>query len=1042
MTMVGGTPAFMAPEQARGDNPTQASDWYAVGVMLFHALTGGLPFSGNARDMIFAKQREEPPPPSGRSQGIPEDLDELCHALIAREPTKRPSGREVLEWLAVEPEAALTPPTELFVGRARELRRLDESYRAVQRGDARAMLVAGLSGIGKSALVRHYLASLRATGEAVVLEGRCYERESMPFKGFDEIADALSRLLGRMMPERAAALLPRDVHALVRLLPSLGRVPVIARAPGRALPADPVELQRRAQSALRELLARLADERPLVVAIDDLQWTDVDSARLLAELLAPPEAPAMLLIATFRSEDARSGPGLNMLLESMRQARLADQIHLEALPDEQAGELASALLEKPDDHRAATIAVESGGSPFLIEALAQHANQATGSEVAFDDLMTARVAAVSEEARRLLTIVCVHATPLVQRAAGAAAEVEGVARLVDELREHHLVRTDGLHEDDHVAAYHDRIREAVVASLDNDGVRDCHAAIARALESEARADAEALAIHKAAAGQHEQAAGLALRAAEEAFSAMAFERAARLFEWSMELRPVDRAEARRRQRRMGDALSHAGRAVAAADAYRRAAEGAARSESLELERLAAERLLVSGRIDEGLRALMAILEQLEVVVPENKALAVASMAARRVEVKVRRLIARQRSASELDALDLLRIDTCGSIVAGLTWVDALRGANLQALHMALARKAGEPGRLARALTHDIVISAMSGAEAQSQTDAMLREATDLVAELDDPLAAGLLQMNAGAADYMVGRFPSGARQLRQAEETFRRRCVGVVWEVTSTRLYWLLCLYFMGELGELRSRLPGMLRDAQAIDDRFAETVLETRFAHLDWLTQDDPDAALRDVRAAIGRWSHRGFHTEHGFALIGEVESLIYAGRGGEAFRRVMERWPAVLASGVMGVIQLARIETLHLRARAALAAVDAGVGRVRRMVLLRAAQRDAAAIIDEGVSWATPLGHLVLGGAAAAAGHEERAKEELVLAESGFRNADMKLYAAAATRRRGSLRGGSEGDRWRADADDQLRAEGVVAPHRMVAMLAPGLAHHEHGR
>ena len=81
------------------------------------------------------------------------------------------------------------------------------------------MFVHGVSGMGKSALVRCFANELIQHDEAVVLRGRCYERESVPYKAFDNIIDALSRYLMRLPTEQAAELLPRNVDHVGRAPP-------------------------------------------------------------------------------------------------------------------------------------------------------------------------------------------------------------------------------------------------------------------------------------------------------------------------------------------------------------------------------------------------------------------------------------------------------------------------------------------------------------------------------------------------------------------------------------------------------------------------------------------------------------------------------------------------------------------------------------------------------------------------------------------------------------------------------------------------------
>src|SRR5204862_8183396 len=91
-----GTPAYMSPEQAADGPLTAASDWYAVGVMLYEALVGRRPFEGKADDVMRRKQHETPPRPRELAAGTPAYLDELCMKLLSPEPAARPDGVAIM----------------------------------------------------------------------------------------------------------------------------------------------------------------------------------------------------------------------------------------------------------------------------------------------------------------------------------------------------------------------------------------------------------------------------------------------------------------------------------------------------------------------------------------------------------------------------------------------------------------------------------------------------------------------------------------------------------------------------------------------------------------------------------------------------------------------------------------------------------------------------------------------------------------------------------------------------------------------------------
>ena len=307
-----GTASYMAPEQAASQRIGPEADWYAVGVLLYEAVVGRVPHVGSWLQVIMDKQMFPPPAPRARVPSMPRDLDALCVALLAVDPRARPSGREVLSRLgageAGDTALATSSSTQAppFVGRRLELAALTTAFADRARSQAPvAVLIEGESGVGKSAVVRQFLDELSQTEpRVVVLAGRCYERESVPFKAFDGVVDALSRYLLRLDDEAAGALLPKQAKLMAQVFPVLRQLKAFTMAGAVDARLDPHELRARLFAAVRETMGRLAARWPLVIAIDDLQWADQDSRALLAEVLRAPDAPPLLLIATVRPEGA------------------------------------------------------------------------------------------------------------------------------------------------------------------------------------------------------------------------------------------------------------------------------------------------------------------------------------------------------------------------------------------------------------------------------------------------------------------------------------------------------------------------------------------------------------------------------------------------------------------------------------------------------------------------------------------------------------------------------------------------------------------
>ncbi len=1032
----GGTPGYMAPEQTLGDHATTATDWFGVGVMLYEALTGYLPQRGP-----FAA----PKLASERVAGVPPDLDALSMELRRPLPADRPEGAEVLRLVgAVELDLDDHGEGTRLVGRAAELAALEAKFFEVSAGGSSTVYLHGRSGTGKSALVRAFLDTVRTASAGIVLEGRCYERETVPYKAFDTVIDGLARHLARLDPSEAALLVPEHVRELARVFPALRHVRSIAEAPeDLSDEIDPNEQQRRAFRALKDLVGRIAARTPLVIGIDDLQWGDLYSARLLDELLAPPACSGVLLLATYRSDEVMTSPMLRELL-ARRPPRVRApgvdsdvvEIALGPLLAPDAEQLALALLHREDGEardRAREIALESQGNPFFVEQLARHAEVARDAgPVSVDALVLARLARLAPTARRVLELVAVTGRPVAQGVVAAAAGAEADAQSAFAvLRSSFLVRTRGTRDHDPVESYHDRIREAVVGNLSPDARAALHASLAAALERTDGADPEELASHLIGAGEPERARRFAIAAAERAEAALAFERAADLYRIAASCDPPV-SERVSLERRRGDALVHAGRCAEAAPIFLAAASDAVGADAVELRRRAAEQLLVSGQIDEGIRVLGPVLEDVGLSYPATPGRAMAAVIARMIELEVRGFRFKERPESAIPRAELQRLEVCWSAGKGLLSVDSIRAANFLVRTLLLALQAGEPRRIARGLAIYGMMTVYEGAPRGAKNGAHIHaQAERNAAPVAEPYLEWVIAICRGTASMSIGRFREGLDQMESGIRELQHRCAGVEWECAVAISSCFNACLWLGEVVEIAERAPAWRRDAGRVGNVFSAVTadLYSGFARL---AEGDAAGAGALCEAAIGRWSHAGYHFQHWLAFKIQTWSDLYAGDASGARARLEREFPRYEASKLERV-QLMLLDRLLLQAQVAIASGP------RDQRSLELASRNAAHLERIHRPTAVAAARLVRGCVAAARADRRGALVELDAASDGFAREGVALLAACAQRRHGELEGGAGGDERVAAADRALEEVGIADPAAWTAMLAPtGAAPH----
>jgi tetratricopeptide (TPR) repeat protein len=818
---------------------------------------------------------------------------------------------------------------------------------------------------------------------------------------------------------------------LSRLFPVLLQVDAAASARRREQKnTDPLVLRQRAMAALRELLTNMAARQPLVVYIDDLHWADADSAVLLEELLRPPNAPPILTIACLRTEEIASKPFLQALV-GRTGSTAAIGLAVEPMTDVEARALLGFAFDADASGGAEGlqyIAREAGGNPFLLRQLGGYlaADPTRRHRVTFAEMLDERVRALSREGRRFLETLAICGRPMAPELVFDAC---GVTRdrqsLVTMLRASHFIRSSG--SSARVEPYHDRIREALAARMAPDALREIHGRMVHALVERESEDCEALFEHYRGAGDDEHASTQAGLAAAKACAALAFDRAAFFYRQALALRPESTAAAVWKKG-LADALANGGQPAEAAESYLRAATGAVHPDRVELQRRAAEQLLIAGSVDRGLDLIRTVLAGIGMRAPRSRRAALAWLLWRRARLRWRGLRFVPKPVEAIDSDALLRLDTCWSAATGLAFVDLIAASDFNVRHLHMALDAGDSYRIARGMA--IESAARGGSPRGRAFGARLaRESKALARSTGNPHAIALSILADGFIAVTLGQWKSVATHGEQALAILRDQCVGVTWEINIAQNLTLWGLLYQGELGELSRRLPTLLANARSSGNWYVVTELCTRSGSV-WLAADEPDEGERVTLEAIGRWSHRGFHRQHYSATLTRIQIALYRGDGEGAWR-LLDDLESILRQTYLRRVQIMWIESLFLRGRSALAM--ASVNRSSRR--FRAVARSCARrIARERMPWSDPMALLLRAGIAFLESDTPLAVRHLHDAADRFERADMRLHAAVARRRIGTLQHDAAGRELRRQADEWMAGQQIKNPAAMTRMWAPG--------
>ena len=1039
MGVIVGTVAYMAPEQCAGDVPlTPAADWYALGVVLYQCMTGRLPFEGPAARVLLEKQTKPAPRPSRLVKGVPLDLDELCCELLEREPAGRPSGRALIGRLTGDsPEAHRSSVPSIshqtgFSGREAELAALEAALTPLAKRHASVVVVRAPSGMGKTALINRFFERVRATHEnALLLRGRCLEREDVPYKAIDDLIDDLSEWWRDQSPKEAQAILPRDACMLPTLFPVLGRVAAIADAPKTRGVLDPQARRTHAFEALREALQRLSDRRTLVLFLDDMQWVDRDTTTLLADVMRAPDPPPLLLVLATRADD--SEPVLSLVRRMDAEHAVVD---VGPLPDDVAVALAVSQLADGSDELAQRLVKEAAGSPFFLIELTRYLQGRSLSEIAgkgLDAMLIERIGGLGETARLMAEMVAVAGEPLTRRMLAAATAVPSaeLTKQLSVLRAQRVLRASGSRNDDTIEPYHDRVREAVLHELPAEHRARHHRALAIAMSGQGTA--EQLARHWYGAGELENAAPHARRAGDEARNKLDFDLSARWYTIALEGQWTE-ADRRTLRTQLADALADAGRPREAADQFKAAADGADAASRLELHRRAAGALLQSGYVTEGMELTRVVLAGVGLAMPKTPGRALWSMLWRRAWLRLRGLGFRPRRLSEISQEELTRVDVCEGVSFGFALVDTFRSMDFGARFLSSALRLGESWRVSKALALEADFLAATAKNKRALQ--LLDRLEELTPSLEASQAESQLMTTRGLVDFFVhNRFRRALETLTEAIGRYRAVVGRAGFELDTVTLFCCWSLYYMGELGELSRRVPAMAEAAVRNGNRYTAVTLRCAFP-VAWLARLDPDTVEAELDGALRSWTtpDGSFQLQHLFALCSRVDLAMYRGDPEAATAQIAANWKAMRRSLIdrPPLHQLLLNTTLGRHALACAAA--AAPGSARRKEAIATARKYANRSRKAQLPLMAAGAMMLDGGVAELEGRSDDAIAHYRASATAMDDRETALFAHAVRARLGLLVGGDEGVALRTTAIEWLTGQGAREPEQMFAMLLPG--------
>ncbi|BDM78925.1 PAS domain S-box protein [Acaryochloris marina] len=403
-----GTLAYLAPEQTGRMNRgvDYRADFYGLGVTLYEVLTGQLPFpSTDVMELVHCHIAKAPKPLHEVNPQVPVQVSDIVLKLLAKNAEDRYQSAlglkhdlaiclsQLNERGAVEPfelgmrdvcDRILIP--EKLYGREAEVQTLLDAFERVTQGPSELLLVAGSSGIGKTAVISEVHKPITCQN-GYFIQGKFDQfNRNIPFSVFGQAFQSLiDQLLGESdtvladWKAKILGVLGENAQVLIDVIPNLGQII-------GAQPAVPELSGLAAQNRFNLLLGKFIQlfaraEHPLVIFLDDLQWADSASLSLLTLLFDESESSHLLVLGAYRENEVFPAHPLMLTVQGLQErGNVLDTLPLVPLAESDVNQLVADTLlcgANTATPLSQLIYQKTGGNPFftiqfLIELYDQH----------------------------------------------------------------------------------------------------------------------------------------------------------------------------------------------------------------------------------------------------------------------------------------------------------------------------------------------------------------------------------------------------------------------------------------------------------------------------------------------------------------------------------------------------------------------------------------------------------------------------------------------------------------------------------------------